>query len=111
MKLKKVESKYKNKYVIEVEFMHGDADLYTTEDCVCEDELECKTIMEKLNGEIPTSPASGGDDDEYDTWSLDVFGSYDFIPYDKSGYDCRASYEDASAYFYNQDGVKFEVTF
>lgn len=111
MKLTKVKPKYKNKFVIEVEFMHGDADAYTTEDFICDDEAECKSVMESLKGDIPMNPAEGGDENLYREWELKVFKSEDFIPYDTTGYDCPASYEGASAFFYDQNGEKFEVKF
>lgn len=111
MKLKKVEPKYKDKFVIEVKFMHGDADAYTTEDFVCDDEQAFKNIVSKLNEDRPTPPAEGGDEDTYNAWGLDVFGYDDFLPWDTTGYDCYATYKSYKAFFYDNEGVKFEVEF
>ena len=111
MKYKEIEPKYKNKYVIEVKFMHGDADEYTTEEFICKNEAECTEVMKALSEDTPQDPASGGSEEEYAAWELKVFKSEDFIPYDCTGYDCPASYQNAKAFYYNQDGTKFEVIF
>lgn len=110
MKLKKVVSKYRDKYVIEARFMHGDADAYSTEECVCENEQQFKDIAAKLEADTePLSPASGGNDKEYRAWGLEVFGSEDFLPWDTTGYDCYASFQDYKLYYYDENGNKFEV--
>ena len=112
MKLTKVEPKYKSKYVIEVEFMHGDGDAYTTEDYICDDEVDCQSVMEALGGDVPTDPSAGGDEDIYNDWCLKVFKSDDFVPYDTTC-DCqfRACYSSSEPFYYDENGDKFEVKF
>jgi hypothetical protein len=109
MKLTKVKSKYNDKFVIEVKFMHGDADAYTTENHVCKDEQAFKDTVSKLDKDRPTPPAEGGDDDAYSAWGLDVFGYDDFLPWDTTGYDCYATYRSYKPFYYDENGEKFEV--
>lgn len=109
MKLKEVKSKYYDKYVIEVRFMHGDADSYTTEDCVCDDEDDFKFIvMELTNGRVPTPPAEGGNANTYRDWAFNTFGSEDFLPRDVV-YDCYATYRSFKPFLYDGNGKKWEI--
>lgn len=95
-------------YVLEVKFMHGDADLYTDETYVCEDENDFKRIVSKLNC-CPPSPACGGETKNYKAWEIEAFLSEDFIPWDKTGYDCPASYDGFKGFYYDENGVKFKA--
>jgi len=98
----------KNKYIILVKFMHGDADGYTEQEYECDDENDLRRIVDKLDN-IPQVPAEGGDEDVYDAWELDTFNSDDFIPYDQTGYDCKASYDRYEAFYHDENGVEFRV--
>ena len=108
VKLTPIAHPYKNKYVIVVKFMHGDADAYTNETYVCEDKADFIRVMSSPDG--PQEPASGGDDDAYAEFYSDLFGCDDFIPYDCTGYDCKASIRDFSGFFYDENGNKFQAT-
>jgi hypothetical protein len=108
MKLKPVVSKYKNKFVIEVEFMHGDADAYSTEECPCEDEVEFTKIMKGLEN-VPQDPGSGGDDGEYADFFTNLIGE-DFVPGDSTtDHQYDAAYDGHKGFFYDQAGNKFEA--
>jgi hypothetical protein len=108
IKIKKIAPKHKNKYVIEVDFMHGDADAYTTEEFVCANENEFERIM-KQEQLIPQSPGSGGDEDAYRAWCTELFGE-DFVPSDCTCDDIQASVESFAGFYYNEAGVKFEAS-
>jgi hypothetical protein len=99
---------YKNKYIIAVKFMHGDADAYTTETYVCKDRADFIRVMSSPDG--PQEPASGGDEDAYNEFYADLFRSDDFIPYDCTGYDCKASIRNFTGFFYDEDGSKYTAT-
>jgi hypothetical protein len=110
MKLTPVVSKYRNKFVIEVKFMHGDADAYSTEECPCENEAEFTKIMEGLN-DVPESPGFGGDDDVYYKFFTELI-SVDFVPGDSTcDFQFLAAYDGHKGFFYDQAGNKFEATF
>lgn len=97
-----------DRYFIMVKFMHGDADFYTYEEYKCSDEHDFRRVIAQLN-ECPQAPSSGGDADVYSEWGEKTFKSEDFVPWDKSGYDCAASYDGYEAFYYNSSGIKFEV--
>jgi hypothetical protein len=108
MKLKPITPKYRNKFVIEVEFMHGDADAYSTEECACKDEAEFTKIMEGLKN-VPQDPGSGGDDDEYRDFFSNLIGE-DFVPGDSTtDHQFLAAYDGHTGFFYDQNGNKFEA--
>ena len=97
------------KFVIEVEFMHGDADAYTKENYVGDDEEDCLRVLAAC-GDSPQSPGSGGDDDDaYDAWCFKTFKSEDFNPYDVTYNDIRAAYDSYEVFFYDHSGKKCEV--
>lgn len=97
-----------NKFIVKVTFMHGDADAYTSETYTCKDEDDFRRVVDKLN-DAPQNPAEGGDECKYKEWELDTFGFEDFIPWDITGYDCPASFDDYECFFYDENGVEFMV--
>jgi hypothetical protein len=98
----------KSVYTVVVKFMHGDADLYTFAHYRCEWEQDLRRIVAQLKNP-PRNPAEGGDEDTYDKWEVDTFKSDDFIPTDKTGYDCKASYDGHECFYNDENGVKFKV--
>ena len=108
VKLKKIAPKYKDKFVIEVEFMHGDADADSTETYVCKDEAEFVRIM-NAESEGPESPGSGGDEDEYNDFYADLFGE-DFVPSDVTCCDYPACVEAFNGFYYDKDGTAYTAS-
>jgi hypothetical protein len=80
VKLTPITPPYKNKYVIVVNFMHGDADAYSDETYVCKDKADFIRVMSQEH-QAPEDPGAGGDEDAYDAWCADLF-SEDFVPGD-----------------------------
>lgn len=108
IKIKKIAPEFKNKYIIEVRCMHGDADAYTTEEFVCANENEFERIM-KQEQLMPQDPGSGGDDDAYRAWCTELFGEA-FVPSDCTYQDCPASVQSFAGFYYDEAGVKFEAS-
>jgi hypothetical protein len=107
MKLKPIEPRYRNKFVIEIVFMHGDGDSYSTEECPCDDGAEFTKIMKGLEN-VPQDPGSGGDD-AYKDFFTDLIGE-DFVPGDVTrDHQFLAAYDGHSGFFYDQAGNKFEA--
>ena len=104
VKLTPVKSKYKNKYVIEVEFMHGDADAYTTESFVCKNEADFIRIISN-----DVSSLNRHKEDEYDEQMTKLFGE-DFCPCDCTCEDYRASIQEMNGFYYDVAGTKFNAT-
>jgi hypothetical protein len=109
IKLTPVEVEYspKDKFIVVVTFMHGDADKYDYEEYECKDEADFRRIVDKLN-DAPQNPSEGGDDDAYDEWALETFTYEDFIPYDVV-YPGKCSYDGFEAFYYDSNGVKFKA--
>lgn len=106
--LKKVTPDYKNKFVIVVNFMHGDADAYTDETYVCKNEADFIRVMSAPDG--PQDPGAGGDDDEYRAFYKNLFKTDDFIPTDITCDDYPATIQDFEGFYYDEAGNKFEAT-
>lgn len=104
-----IQPKYRNKYVIRVEFMHGDADATTYEDYVCKHQDDFIRVMSAFD-DSPQDPGSGGDEDEYDSWCAEMFGE-DFVPGDCTcDFQVRAALRGCEGFFYDEEGNDFITT-
>lgn len=108
VKLKKLKPEYTDKFVIVVEFMHGDADAYTKEEYVCKDEADFIRVMSAPEG--PQDPSSGGDEDVYREFYADLFKDDSFVPGDCTYLDIPACVYGWESYYYDKDGTKYEAT-
>lgn len=107
--LKKLEPEYTNKFVIVVNFMHGDGDLYDTEEYVCKDEADFIRVMSAPEG--PEDPGAGGDEDAYREFYNDLFYDGGFVPGDATC-DCQvlAAVQEFEGFYYDEAGNKYEAT-
>jgi len=95
----------KDKYVIIVSIMFGDADRYEDHKYSCKNEKDFIRVIKQLE-DSPMSPGEGGDRKTYEKWELETFGSEDFIPYDDQ---CKAAYDTFEAFYYDSNGNKFKA--
>jgi hypothetical protein len=106
VKLTPIQPKYRNKYVIRVEFMHGDADAETYEDYVCRDRDDFIRVLSAFD-DCPQDPGSGGDEDAYDAWCEEMFGE-GFVPGDCTcDFQVRAAIRGCECFFFDEDGNEF----
>lgn len=110
MRLKKIEPKYKNKFVVEISVDHGDADKNELIPVDFDSSEEIINIRNVLNNR-PLPPSEGGDEKEYDSWCDDNFGEMT-IPHDMV-YPGRATVCSwgHKYFYYDSQGNKFEVEF
>lgn len=108
----------KNKWVISAEFVHGDADSYTTEVTYYKEEEEFLKAVSSLNFGMDIENNSNYSYRErekaYEDWAAEFseeeYGF--FIPWDAtSNYNYRAKFENRTYYHYDKDGNKFMVIF
>lgn len=104
----KIKKSPKDKYIIVVEFMHGDGDHYDTDEYKCKDDADFRRVIELL-GDIPSSPGEGGDSDKYDEWELETFKSDNFIPHDITYNDIKTHISSFEAFYYDSNGNKFQA--
>ncbi len=94
----------KDKYCIELNLMHGDADKYENVVVKCKDEAQFEKRMEALK-HIPLPTGAGGE--AYEQWCEDNFG--DYIPSDciyGQNRRCSAAIEGFTGFYWNPDGIK-----
>lgn len=110
VKLTPIVNVIKDKYTVEVEFMHGDADAYTSETYECKDEADFIRVMTRLE-DVPEDPGAGGDEDVHYSWCEETFGGDSgFVPRDCTCDDYQAAIRNYEGYYYNAAGDKFEAT-
>lgn len=102
--------KPKNKYLINVEFMSGDADHFETVKYWCKDEEDFKNTIGKIEEGIEKYRYSRhANEDEYDAYWYEVFGE-DFVPYDvTSQCDYKAATDRYEGFYFDEHGVKFKA--
>jgi uncharacterized protein YeaO (DUF488 family) len=108
IKLTPVKPKYRNKYIINVKFMHGDADAYSTETYVCKHQDDFIRVM-SLDRQWPDGCRNEA---TYDEWCDNLFGEYDdcFVPGDCTcDHQVRAQIESFTGFFYDEDGNEFKA--
>ena len=98
----------KNKYIVEVEFMHGDADHKTFEKVVCKKESDFIHLMSKIDEGIKKFQYSGVWNSEYIPWWEELFGE-DFIPYDITCEGQKTQVRGAEGFYYDENGTKFSA--
>ena len=91
-----------NRFILEVEFMHGDAEGYTTK------EIDCGIDVSLAVAPIEFFSAHLGTRD----YGYSEQDFHDLVPHDVSyGYDYNAYTEDLHLFWYNSTGAKYEVNF
>ena len=92
----------KNKYIIDVWFMHGDADAYTSEIYACKNESAFLRVMESFKNKPDCRTCN-----QYD-WCTTTFGE-GFTPYDITCDSYLADVSTLTGYYYDENGIKFEA--
>jgi hypothetical protein len=105
---------FKNCFIVEVEWMHGDADTYTTEVHKYTDEKELIQHLEFLNAiKDMFKWGMGGTDAYFKKMSeADQKKYIDFegtIPGDVTNYEKDAAYENHKVFWYDELGGKYNV--
>ena len=113
---------YKNKYVVKMDFMHGDADFYDTEEAVYEDPEIVKKLLEVLKNCQNLYPRGKGGYDNYDEaegfWLFFYMYDYDEAPEDFEELDslnwpcnegCWSSLTGVTVTYFDANGIEHEV--
>lgn len=116
---KPVAPKYTNAFVLETEWMHGDADAYTKEDTVFDSDTPCLPELEEqiyMYGVIDAMFKHGmGGCDTYaqEAKRLGIVLPDEFldtIPTDQFSCEGDASFEGYKLWWYDENGTKHPVT-
>jgi hypothetical protein len=92
----------KDQYQVCVQFMHGDADGFSSETYVAKNEEDFVRMMKA------TKTMPDRDDEEYYDWFESLFR--DSPPRDSTCDDYCASIEYVKGFYYDANGVKFEAS-
>lgn len=111
-----VPSQYTNCFVLETEWMHGDADQYTTETHIFTqeeaDNLESEIKNLNIIGKMFRHGMSGSSKYGEEAERLGIELSEDFvdnIPYDLVSYYGHAEFQQFKLFWYDESGNKFTV--
>jgi len=99
----------KNKYIVVLNVMHGDADKYEDIEITCKNSADFEKKMLAVTNQ-PLEGSAGGDEAEYKKWCEDNFGE-GYIPHDCI-YRCTGNLvkvKSIEGFYYNEYGIKFHA--
>ena len=110
-KISKTDVSIKNTFVLVIEFMHGDADGYSTEEYHYSTPLQAVGCIEFYERCIEKYPhGMGGNDGYWDVKGYKEFGD-EVIPMGSAYAEGHANVQNIKMFYYNGVGAKFEVEY